>query len=132
MIRIETDPKRMDTIELQELIPGIKLPRIPLPVRGLEELPIAPGVILRNARGDTLGANPINTSGMEKMRTDVFGQQPPRHASVLPEDEIITDTEGDIESFWHLDDEEGEFLQVGGVPDATNSERVDEDEDLIL
>ncbi len=42
----------MFTIEFQEMIPGVKPPRMPLLVPGLETLPLLPGWIVRDAAGN--------------------------------------------------------------------------------
>ena len=44
-------PAEMNTIEFQEIIPGIKPPRVPLVIPGLEKLPLLPGWTVRNPRG---------------------------------------------------------------------------------
>lgn len=47
-------PRGMCTIELQELIPGIKPPAIPLLLPGLEKLPLLPGWTIRDPEGKIL------------------------------------------------------------------------------
>jgi len=45
-----------NTIEFQELIPGIKPPRIPILIPGLENLPLLPGWIIRDPEGKVINA----------------------------------------------------------------------------
>lgn len=125
MIEIELRPERMDTIELDTLIPGIDPIRIPLLVHGIEKLPIVPGVVLRNAAGKEIGSNRVS---------HLIGgtQRPPQQPRYTKEDEILRDTEGQIEDLWEIDDGDGEFLDVRGVLDATNAQTDAEDNDLIL
>ena len=47
----EAEIKDANTIEFQELIPGIKPPAIPLLIPGLEKLPLLPGWTIRNPAG---------------------------------------------------------------------------------
>jgi len=47
----EAGIKGTNTIEFQELIPGIKPPAIPLLIPGLEKLPLLPGWTVRNREG---------------------------------------------------------------------------------
>jgi len=51
---IDTDT--MDKLEFQELIPGIKLPDMPLPIAGiLDKLPVLPGFKIKNPSGNVIG-----------------------------------------------------------------------------
>jgi len=51
---IDTDT--MDKLEFQELIPGVKLPDMPLPVAGiLDKLPVLPGFKIKNPAGNVIG-----------------------------------------------------------------------------
>ena len=43
-----------DTIEFQEIIPGITPPKIPLLIPGLEKLPLLPGWTVRDPGGKVL------------------------------------------------------------------------------
>ena len=45
-----------NTIEFQELIPGIKPPRVPILVPGMENLPLLPGWIIRDPAGRVINA----------------------------------------------------------------------------
>lgn len=47
----EAEIEGANTIEFQELIPGIKPPAIPLLIPGLEKLPLLPGWTIRNPEG---------------------------------------------------------------------------------
>jgi len=44
-------PNEMDTIEFQEIIPGIKPPRVPLVIPGMDKLPLLPGWTVRAPNG---------------------------------------------------------------------------------
>lgn len=51
---IDTD--RMDKLEFQEIIPGIKLPDLPLPIAGiLDKLPVLPGFKIKDPVGNVIG-----------------------------------------------------------------------------
>ena len=45
-----------NTIEFQELIPGIKPPRVPILIPGMENLPLLPGWIIRDPEGNVINA----------------------------------------------------------------------------
>jgi hypothetical protein len=45
-----------NTIEFQEIIPGIKPPKIPLLIPGTESIPLLPGWIIRDAEGNIVNA----------------------------------------------------------------------------
>jgi len=45
-----------NTIEFQELIPGIKPPRVPILIPGMEKLPLLPGWIIRDPVGNVINA----------------------------------------------------------------------------
>jgi hypothetical protein len=45
-----------NTIEFQEIIPGVKPPRVPILIPGLENLPLLPGWIIRDAKGSIMNA----------------------------------------------------------------------------
>jgi hypothetical protein len=51
---IDTDT--MDKLEFQEIIPGIKLPDLPLPIAGvLDKLPVLPGFKIKDPVGNVIG-----------------------------------------------------------------------------
>lgn len=51
---IDTDT--MDKLEFQELIPGVKLPELPLPFAGvLDKLPVLPGFKIKDPAGNVIG-----------------------------------------------------------------------------
>jgi hypothetical protein len=45
-----------NTIEFQEIIPGIKPPRVPILIPGMEKLPLMPGWIIRDPEGNVINA----------------------------------------------------------------------------
>ena len=45
-----------NTIEFQEIIPGVKPPRVPILIPGLEKLPLLPGWIIRDPAGRVINA----------------------------------------------------------------------------
>lgn len=47
-------PEEMDTIEFQEIIPGIKPPRVPLAIPGMGNLPLLPGWTVRDQMGSVV------------------------------------------------------------------------------
>ena len=54
LLGIDTDT--MDKLEFQELIPGVKLPDMPLPISGvLDKLPVLPGFKIKNPSGEVIG-----------------------------------------------------------------------------
>ncbi len=85
----DTGIKGMNTIEFQELIPGIKLPAIPLLIPGLEKLPLLPGWTVRNREGRVVseGAR-IPTLPPGIIGIKIPGELPPdteSRPSVMPE-----------------------------------------------
>ena len=45
-----------NTIEFQELIPGVKPPRVPILIPGMEKIPLLPGWIIRDPEGNIINA----------------------------------------------------------------------------
>jgi len=112
----------MDTLEFQELIPGIKLPAIPLVIPGLEKLPILPGWTVRSPAGAVLaeGAR-LPTLAGEKEEEDVLGPgegvaggayYPPAETH-YPEETILEETEGMIEPLISTRTLADESLELG-------------------
>jgi len=71
-------PNEMDTIEFQEIIPGIKPPRVPLVIPGMDKLPLLPGWTVRDKNGavlnkgveiPTIGGAPQKTAPQQTVST---------------------------------------------------------------
>ena len=97
-------PKEMDTIEFQEIVPGIKPPAIPLVIGGLEKLPQLPGMTVRNPAGaviaegmriPTLGETSESALGVLGMIPDEEYQL--RGDAYTPEEVVLEETEGYVE-----------------------------------
>ncbi len=79
---IEPEQPLPNTIEFQELIPGIKPPRVPILIPGLEKLPLLPGWIIRDPAGGVINAGiriPVLT--WETVQTP---EEPPEETPVMP------------------------------------------------
>jgi hypothetical protein len=84
-----------NTIEFQELIPGIKPPRVPILIPGLEKIPLLPGWIIRDPEGNIINAGiriPVLT-----WETAQPPDEQPEHPvmPILPDIPIREPVEGD-------------------------------------
>ncbi len=130
----------MNTVEFQELIPGIKLPAIPLIIPGLEKLPLLPGWTVKSPAGAVLAEGARLPTLGKKKDESVLGaggayyppapyykpapqypaetyyppetHYPPAEA-YYPEQLILDETEGLIEPMVPLDLLEDEPLELG-------------------
>ena len=133
----------LNTIEFQELIPGIKPPAIPLLIPGLEKLPLLPGWTVRDPGGTVLAEGyQLPTLEGEKEGGEVLGPGEgvaggayyPPAKTYYPEETIIEETEGMIEpliSTGTLADESLELGRGDAVVDMVLSGEL-EDEALEL
>jgi len=131
-----------NTIEFQEIIPGIRPPAIPLLIPGLEKLPILPGWTIRSqsggviAQGDRLPTVPIGVFGIPippELDKPVVAAKEAAEASLEggytastglgPEREhyleaqILADTEGEFESAVTVEEISEEALDMGTSAD---------------
>jgi len=132
-------PQNMDTIEFQELIPGIRPPAIPLLFGGMENLPQLPGLTIRDPSGAVIGEgmriptlNGENGNGAppseEVLRA--LGMLPDeayqlQGNSYSPEDIVLEETEGYVEPLTLAGDVEPLILDDESLAD-------DLDEDIVL
>lgn len=132
-------PQNMDTIEFQELIPGIRPPAIPLLFGGMENLPQLPGLTIRDPSGTVIGEgmriptlNGENGNGVppseEVLRA--LGMLPDeayqlQGDSYSPEDIVLEETEGYVEPLTLAGDVEPLILDDESLAD-------DLDEDIVL
>jgi len=104
-----------DTIEFQEIIPGIKPPRVPQLIPELEKLPLLPGWTIRDPRGNVVAhGEPLPTIGGE-------AETPPpdEHLSMLlpmtlpiSGENVIIETESDTEDALSMNDLSDEMLEL--------------------
>lgn len=147
----------MDTLEFQELIPGLKPPAIPLLIPGLDKLPILPGWTVRDPAGAVLaeGARLPTIGKKEEAEAEVLGPgggsagsayypptppvetyypPPPPVETYYPEQTILEETEGMVEPLiptGTLADEDLELGNGDAVVDMVLSSEL-EDEALEL
>lgn len=111
----------LNTIEFQELIPGVKLPALPLLIPGLEKLPMLPGLTIRDPGGAVLAEGyRLPTLEGEKEGGEVLG---PGEGSAgaayypeeryYPEEMILEETEGAIEPLIPVEMLADEPLELG-------------------
>lgn len=90
-------PNEMDTIEFQEIIPGIKPPRVPLVIPGMDKLPLLPGWTVRAPNGavlnkgaeiPTIGGAPQKT-GTQQMVPDALSPGQMADAGYTPYPEEV-------------------------------------------
>jgi len=125
-------PQEMDTIEFQEIIPGVKPPAIPLVIPGLENLPQLPGMTIRNPAGAVIGEGMrIPTIGEATEETlgalgivpdedyQLYGERYP------VEDVVLEETEGYVEPLTLTGETEPLILDDESLAD-------DLDEDIVL
>jgi hypothetical protein len=131
-----------NTIEFQEIIPGVRPPAIPLLIPGLEKLPILPGWTIRSgsgkviAQGDRLPTVPIGVFGIpippeldkpvviarKEAETSLEGGYVastglgPERENYL-EAQILAETEGSFESAVTVEDISEEALDMGTSAD---------------
>ena len=125
-------PKEMDTIEFQELIPGIKPPAIPLVFGGLEKLPQLPGMTIRDPSG-AVRAEGMRIPTMEKTTEDALGalgmipneEYQLYGESYTPEEIVLEETEGIVEPLTLAGEIEPLVLDDESLAD-------DLDEDIVL
>lgn len=145
-----------NTIEFQEIIPGIRPPAIPLLIPGLERLPILPGWTIRSgqgkvvAQGDRLPTAPIGVFGipippeLEKPvvtarraaeasldggYTTSAGLGPERENHL--EAQILAETEGEFESAVTIEDISEESLDMGTSADEDDMDFEDVGDDSV-
>ena len=133
-----------DTIEFQEIIPGITPPKIPLLIKGLENLPMLPGFTIRNSNGTVLGEgakipttveeipSALGVGPQESLSYPYLGEYltpptyspPPAYSSPV-EDYILETTEGNVEEMLTPDYLADEPLEID---DAENSDILEVDD----
>jgi len=145
-----------NTIEFQEIIPGIRPPAIPLLIPGLEKLPILPGWTIRSgagkviAQGDRLPSMPIGVFGipippelekpavvatkaaeasLEGGYTASTGLGPEKENYL--EAQILAETEGEFESAVTVEDISEEALDMGTSADEDDMAFEDADDDSV-
>ena len=75
-----------NTIEFQELIPGVKPPRVPILIPGMENLPLLPGWIIRDPEGNVINAGiriPVLTWETAQPPEET-PEKPPEEHPVMP------------------------------------------------
>ena len=132
-------PREMDTIEFQELIPGVKPPAIPLLFGGLEQLPQLPGMTIRDPSG-AVRAEGMRIPTLQDENGDVapppeedlrmLGRMPDRAYQLYgnsssPEEIVLDETEGYVEPLTLAGDVEPLILDDESLMD-------DIDEDIVL
>jgi hypothetical protein len=125
-------PNEMDTIEFQEIIPGIKPPAIPLVFGGLEALPQLPGMTIRDPSG-TVKAEGMHIPTLAQTGEETLGALGMIPAeeyqlagdAYIPEEIILDETEGFVEPLTLAGETEPLVLDDENLMD-------DLDEDIVL
>ena len=132
-------PKEMDTIEFQELIPGIKPPAIPLVFGGLEKLPQLPGMTIRDPSGavraegmriPTMGETTKDTLGalgmMPNEEYQLYGD------AYTPEEIVLDETEGYVEPLTLAGETEPLVLDDESLADDLDEDTVFDNDGITL
>jgi hypothetical protein len=140
-------PADMDTIEFQELIPGIKPPAIPLVFGGLEKLPQLPGMTIRDPSGavraegmriPTMGETTKDTLGaLGMMPNEDYQLYGDAHAPIYgdaypPEDVVLDETEGYVEPLTLAGDVEPLMLDDESLEDDLDQDTVFDNDGITL
>jgi len=137
-------PKEMDTIEFQELVPGIKLPAIPLVIGGLDKLPQLPGMTVRNPAGaviaegmriPTLGETSESALGALGMVPDEEYQLSGSAyipGEFAPEEIVLEETEGYVEPLVLAGEAEPLVLDDESLADELDEDIVFDNDGITL